>query len=178
MMDFAMANAARYSATEVLRDGRRVEIRALRPDDREALLAAVRRGSAQSLFRRFFAAKRNFSEQEISFFLNIDFANHVALVAVVDEGGKPAIAGGARYIVTESGKAEVAFAVIDEYQGQGIATKLLQHLIAIAREAELKQFTAQVLPENVLMLKVFGKCGLACKVKREPGVVHVALQLP
>ncbi len=172
-----MSNPAQYSATEVLRNGRRIEIRAERPEDREAVLAAVHRTSAQSLFRRFFAVKRNFSEQEISFFFNIDFVTHVALVAVVQEGEKPTIVGGSRYIVSEPGRAEVAFAVIDEYQGQGIGAKLLKHLIAIARAAGLKEFTAEVLPENAPMLKVFEKSGLALTKKREPGVVHVALDL-
>ena len=83
-----MLNAAKYSAVEVLRDGRRVEIRALRTDDRADLLDAVERTGAQSLYRRFFGAKRDLSEKEIEFFLNIDFANHVALVATVEEGSR------------------------------------------------------------------------------------------
>src|SRR5829696_5432432 len=94
-----MLEAAEYSVIETLRNGRRVEIRALRPDDRAALIAAVGRASAQSLIRRFFAAKRGFTEQEIAFFVNIDFINHVALVALVDEDSHPVIVGGARYIV-------------------------------------------------------------------------------
>jgi GNAT superfamily N-acetyltransferase len=172
-----MSNPAQYSATEVLRNGRRVEIRAERPEDKEAVLTAVHRASAQSLYRRFFAAKRNFSERELSYFFNIDFVTHVALVALVEEAERSTIVGGARYIVSEPGKAEVAFAVIDEYQGQGIGAKLLQHLIAIARETGLEQFTAEVLPENAPMLKVFEKSGLAITLKREPGVLHVALSL-
>ena len=64
---------AKYSAIDRLRDGRRVEIRALRPDDEVDLLAAIERTSAQSLYRRFFGAKRDFSEKERAFFLNVDF---------------------------------------------------------------------------------------------------------
>jgi hypothetical protein len=82
-----MSEAAKYSAVEVLRDKRRVEIRALRPDDRADLLAAVGRTSKPSLYRRFFAAKGGFTEPEIAFFLNIDFINHVALVAVLEDLG-------------------------------------------------------------------------------------------
>ena len=113
-----VVEAAKYSAVEELRNGRRVEIRALRPDDRADLLAAVSRTGAESLFRRFFAAKRGFSEKEIAFFLSVDFVNHVALAAVVEEGERPVIVGGGRYIVVQPGKAEVAFAVVDQYQGQ------------------------------------------------------------
>jgi len=79
--------------------------------------------------------KRGFSEKEIAFFMNIDFANHVALVALADEGGRNIIVGGGRYIVTEPGQAEIAFVVIDDYQGQGLGTLLMRHLAVIARKA-------------------------------------------
>ena len=75
-----MLKAETYSATEVLRDGCRIEIRALRPDDRADLIAAVGRASDQSLYRRFFGLKRSFSDQEAEYFVNVDFVNHVALV--------------------------------------------------------------------------------------------------
>jgi RimJ/RimL family protein N-acetyltransferase len=169
--------AAKYSVTEALRDGRWVEIRALRPDDRADLLAAAARASEQSLYRRFFAVRRSFTEREIAFFLNPDFVNHVALVAVVEESGRPVIVGGGRYVVTQPGKAEVAFAVVDQYQGQGIGAALMRHLAAIARAAGLEELIAEVLPDNIPMLKVFEKSGLRLSTRREPQVVHVSLRL-
>jgi hypothetical protein len=93
--------AAKYSAIDLLRNGRRVEIRALRPDDRPELVAAVGRSSAQSLYRRFFGVRRHFTEQEIEFFTNVDFINHVALVVVTEENGRPEIIGGGRYVVLQ-----------------------------------------------------------------------------
>ena len=172
-----MVEAAKYSAVEELRNGRRVEIRALRPDDRADLLAAVGRTGAESLFRRFFAAKRRFSEKEIAFFLNVDFTNHVALVAVLEEGEQPVIVGGGRYIVVQPRKAEVAFAVVDQYQGQGIGATLMNHLATIARSSGLRELVAQVLPDNTAMLKVFENSGFGLSTKRESEVVHVALRL-
>ena len=137
-----MPEAANYAAVEVLRDGTRVDIRALRPDDRAAILAAVDHTSERSLYRRFFAARRSFSEREIAFFLNIDFAHHVALVAVVrhDDGGEE-IVGGGRYIVLQPGRAEAAFSVVDQFQGRGLGTVLLRHLAVIARDAGLHEFS-------------------------------------
>ena len=169
--------AATYSAVEALRDGRRAEIRALRPDDRADLIAAVGRSSGESFYRRFFGVRHEFTEREIAFFLNIDFVDHVALVAVVEEGGRSTIVGGGRYVVVEPGKAEVAFAVIDAYQRQGIGAALLRHLAAIARSAGLRKLIAEVLADNAPMLKVFERSGLDHSTKREPGVVHVALRL-
>jgi GNAT superfamily N-acetyltransferase len=172
-----MVEAATYSAVETLRDGRRVEIRALRQDDRAALLAAVGRTSLESLYRRFFYVKRGFTEQETAFFLNIDFVDHVALVAVVEEASRPVIVGGARYIVLRPRKAEVAFTVIDQYQGQGIGAALMRHLAGIARGAGLRELIADVLPGNGAMLKVFAKRGFPLRTKRESDVVHVTLRL-
>jgi RimJ/RimL family protein N-acetyltransferase len=169
--------AAKYSAIDLLRNGRRIEIRALRPDDRTELVAAVGRSSAQSLYRRFFGVRRHFTEQEIAFFTKVDFINHVALVAMSKENGRPVIVGGGRYVVLQPGKAEVAFAVVDQYQGQGIGAALMRHLVAIAREAGLKELTAEVLPDNIPMLKVFEKSGLRLSTKRESQVVHVTLQV-
>jgi RimJ/RimL family protein N-acetyltransferase len=170
-------NAADYSAVERLRDGRQVEIRALRPADRAGMLELVDQMGEEARYRRFFAPKRTFSEKEIDYYLNVDFVSHVALAAVLEEDGRPVIVGGGRYIVSEPGRAEVAFAVDDPHQGLGIATRVMRHLIAIAREAGLREFFAEVLPDNGPMLKVFERCGLAATTRRETGVVHVTLQL-
>jgi GNAT superfamily N-acetyltransferase len=172
-----MVDAARYSATERLRDGRTVEIRAQRPTDKTDLLAAVDRIGTQSRYRRFFGAKREFSDKEVAFFLDIDFVNHVALVATAKENDRDAIVAGGRYIVERPGTAEVAFAVIDNYQGQGLGAALMRHLALLARNAGLQHFTAEVLPENIPMLKVFEKSGLKVATKRESGAVHVAIDL-
>jgi RimJ/RimL family protein N-acetyltransferase len=172
-----MAGLADYSAVENLPDGRPVEIRALRPDDRAEMLAAIGRTSPQSLQRRFFAPKKNFSEQEMAFFLNIDFESHVALIAQIDEDGRAAIVGGGRYIIVRPGQAEIAFVVVDAYQGQGIGTILMRHLAVLARDAGLKELIAEVLPENTAMLKVFKKFGFRPGPKRDPQVAHLTLQL-
>jgi GNAT superfamily N-acetyltransferase len=113
-------DASRYTAIETLRDGGRLEIRALRPADRDELLGAVGRMSEDSIRRRFFAPKRHFSAHEVEFYVNVDFTSHVALVALLIEHEQPAIVGGARYIVTAPGAAEVAFAIDDAHQGRGI----------------------------------------------------------
>jgi RimJ/RimL family protein N-acetyltransferase len=170
-------NAAAYSAVETLRDGRRVEIRAQRPGDRDAIAAAFRRSSPESIYRRFFGPRTGFTEKEVAFYLDLDFVDHVALVTELEEAGQKVIAGGGRYIVSEPGRAEVAFTVDDAHQGQGIGSALMRHLATIAREAGLTELYAEVLPENAPMLKVFERSGLVMTTRREPGVVHVTLAL-
>ena len=176
MIDTA-TDAANYSAVETLRDARRLEIRAFRPDDRADFLVAADRIGPQSLQRRFFAAKRGFTEREKAFFLNVDFDKHVALVALMEEAGRRVIVGSGRYIVVAPGRAEVAFTVIDKYHGQGIGSMLLRNLITIARAAGLWELIAEVLPENAPMLKTFERSGLAMTTTRQQGLVHVTLAL-
>src|SRR5262249_23740848 len=134
--------------------------------------------SAQSLYRRFFSPKRGFTEKEVAYFLNVDFAEHVALVATLQEGAQGAIIiGGGRYVRVDTRKAEVAFVVIDRYPGQGIGTALLRHVAIIARDAGLDELTADVLVDNISMRRVFEKSGLLRGTTRESEVVHVVLGL-
>jgi RimJ/RimL family protein N-acetyltransferase len=175
--DQASFGAASYSATETLRDGRQVEIRAFESSDEEGLKAAVLGMSSESLYRRFFSPKRHFTEKEISYFVNIDFVTQVALVVVADDHERPTIVGGGRYIVVRPGVAELAFAILDEYQGQGLGAALLRHLSAIARRAGLRELVASVLPDNRAMLTVFEKSGFRIRTRREQGTVQVALEM-
>jgi RimJ/RimL family protein N-acetyltransferase len=173
----AMLTAATFSTFASLRNGTQLEIRALRPSDRSGLLQAVTRASDRSLYRRFFGVRREFSDEEVTAFVDIDFEQQVALVAVNRENGREVIVAGARYIVTAPGTAEIAFTVIDEYQRQGVAGTMLRHLAALARAAGLSAFVAEVLPENSAMRRVFQRSGLAMHETRDGGVVHVTLQL-
>jgi GNAT superfamily N-acetyltransferase len=172
-----MTDFANYSATEILRGGRTIEIRAQRPQDREGMLAAIAQTSSGSIYRRFFGVRREFSEKETDYFLNIDFISHVALVAVATDGGQPTIVGGGRYVVVQSGQAEVAFIVIDAYQGRGLGSALMRHLATLGREAGLREFIAEVLAENASMLNVFELSGLAMNTRRDGAIVHVTLRL-
>lgn len=170
-----MHDAASYAVCERLRDGRPVEIRALRPDDEASMLAAVERTSRESLQRRFFTTKRGFSKDERSYFLDINFRDHVALVALVQQDGEPVIIGGGRYIIVEPGRAEMAFVVVDAWQGQGVGSLLLRHLVDIARAAGLQELLAEVLPENTPMLKIFAKHGFKVVPQEDLRTIHVSL---
>ena len=167
--------ASQYSAAEALRDGRPIQVRALRPEDREAMGRAAHGMSEESIYRRLFSPRHYMSEQEIAYYMNVDFTNHVALVAVLSENGNQVIVGGGRYVVTEPGTAEVAFAVPDAYQGQRVGGLLMKHLAQIARHSGIKTLIAEVLASNAAMLKVFEKSGLTVSTRHEHDVLHVTL---
>ena len=170
-------DAAHYSAVEWLPNARRLEIRAFKSEDRADFLSAVDRIGPSSLYRRFFTVKRHFTEREHAFFLNVDFDKHVALVALIEEAGRKVIVGSGRYVVVQPAKAEIAFTVIDQYQGQGIGSILMRHLSAIARAAGLRELIAEILPENMPMLKVCERSGLRMSTIRESEITHVVLHL-
>lgn len=172
-----MSEAITYAAHELLRDGSRIDIRALRPEDEADMLAAVEKTSPQSLQRRFFVMKRHFSEKERAFFMDVDFKDHVAIVALAEEDSRKVIVGGGRYIVFEPGRAEMAFIVIDSWQGRGVGSILMRHLVKFASDAGLHELTAEVLPENTAMIKVFEKFGFKPARRRDPQALHLVLKL-
>ncbi len=176
-----MIDFQNYRAKELLKDGREVIIRPIRPDDKQSLIDSSLRVSKRSLYLRFMGSKGDLTEQELRYFTEVDLVSHVALVSVINENRGNTLIGGCRYIVNNDGetdlRAEVAFLVADDYQGQGVATKLFKHLIAIARENGVSEFEADVLRENKGMLTIFERSGLPMQRSFESGVVHVTLSL-
>jgi RimJ/RimL family protein N-acetyltransferase len=73
--------------------------------------------------------------------------------------------------------AELAFAVTDEYQGQGLGFLLMRHLTTIARRAGLHEFIAEVLADNRPMIRVFERSELPLAKRRDGAVIHVTLAL-
>lgn len=174
MTDDTSPEVRNYSAQEVLRDGGSIHIRAIRADDKDRLLHHFRDMSQGSIYHRFFGLKHSLSEQELVRFTEIDFVSHVALVATLRIGGDERFIGVGRYVTTEPARAEVAFAVLDEHQGRGIGTVLLDHLGRVARAVGITEFQADVLGDNNRMLEVFAKSGFRVKRSTNAGVVHLS----
>ena len=172
------ALARAYEATTCLQDGEPLLIRAIRPDDKQALRDGLKRASPASAYHRFFQPKHDLSDKELVYFTDVDFEHHVALVAIIATTRK--YAGVGRYVVLEDapGKvAEIAFAVDDEYHGRGIATLLLQHLTEIGRAAGLSEFQATVLADNESMLSVLSRSELPMRQQTQGDLVEIRLIL-
>lgn len=176
------AGARGYTAAEKLKDGTAVTVRAIRPDDRRRLGEAFVKLEPGSVYTRFFSHRGQPSDEELRAAVEVDFENTVALVVTVSDGaGDETIIGAGRYVLNGAPgggrSAEVAFTVEEDYQGQGIAGRLLAHLAIIGRQQGVSELTAEVLPVNRGMLAVFKRSGLPLKSATEDGVVHVALSL-
>src|ERR1700732_2197149 len=175
MNDQAITDSAHYSAEEVLRDGGSIHVRALRPNDRERLLEHFKGLSQQSVYHRFFGLKRSMSDAELVRLTQLDFVTHVGLVATLRDATGEHFIGVARYIrVANPTHAEVSFAVLDEHQGRGIGSVLLDHLSRIARSSGIVELEADVLGDNNRMLEVFAKSGFKVRRSNASGVIHVA----
>jgi GNAT superfamily N-acetyltransferase len=176
-----MTDSHEFSCAETLRNGLTVTIRALRPDDRERVAAAVRNLDRESVYTRLFTYKKELTDAGLTRIMTTDPAREVALLVTVGAGPDEIVIGSGRYIVAASAEggptAEVAFMVEEDYQGLGIAGRLLKHLAGIARERGIVTFEAEVLAENKSMIGVFARSGLTMRQRREGGVVHVTLSL-
>ena len=154
----------------------RFAIRAIRPDDRERLVRAFHALDGQSIYLRFFFHKQRLSDRDLRQITECDGTRVVALVATVESGAQEVIVGLGQY-ARQGTTAHIAFAVEEDFQGRGIATRLLRRLVRIGRDQGITHFEADVLAENLPMLQVFRRSGLPLEESEEDGVVHVTLAL-
>jgi RimJ/RimL family protein N-acetyltransferase len=175
-------NAGAFDSVETLANGTVVRIRAIRPDDKAAVVEAFERLGSASVYSRFFHAKGSVTDEELIAVTEVDFENDVALVATVESRGEERIVGAGRYLTIDPGRrpgrAEVAFLVAEDFRGQGISSRILDHLARIAAGKGIGQFEAEVLPTNQAMLAVFSRTGFPMERRRADGTLHVTLTLP
>jgi RimJ/RimL family protein N-acetyltransferase len=175
------SSLARYSAYEMLPNGTRLHIRAVSPDDRDALHAAFFRQSHESITSRFLHAKGDLSEQELDYYTRVDFQHHIALAAEVNgtSRGETRGVGVARCIrsVNEPATADAAFIIDDAWHGKGVCKVLIKHLALLARRVGVERFEADVRADNAPMLAVFAKLGPMKQRYVAGGLVHISVDL-
>jgi len=116
--------------------------------------------SEETIYHRFFGVLRDMPPERLRYFVNVDYENSTAIVAVVEEQERERLIAVGRYArTTDSDRAEVAFVVQDRWQSKGIGTFLLNYLIEIAKKHGIGGFTAEVMSDNTRMLHVFEKSG-------------------
>ena len=172
-----MIDARHFEVRETLRNGSEICIRALRPDDGERMAEAFGKLDPESIYTRFFGPKMAVTEADLRRIREIDFESHVALIATVIQDGHEVVIASSSYSRLGADAAEVAFIVEEDYQGLGIARRLLGHLGRIAVDRGLTRFEAEVLPQNRSMLRVFTACGWPIRTRTADGTVHVTLAL-
>lgn len=162
-----------------LRDGSRVLVRRVRPDDGPLFEDGFEQLGEQSRYSRFLGHKQRLSERELFFFTHVDHRDHEAIGAIDPDTGRGL--GVARYVrcAGQPEAAEAAVAVVDEWQGRGLGSLLLERLVARAAEEEVTHFKASLLTENHAMLRTFEHVGASMKVRPAGlGLSLVDVELP
>ena len=144
--------------TLALRDGRRVRMRPIRPDDAPRLVALYDHLSRDTRYQRFFSAMRRLPPDWARFLADVDGVTRVALVVESPD---------------EPDTAEVAFVVQDAWQNLGLGSLLFRELLAVAQRNGIQRFRAWVLADNRRMLDMIARLGDVRARSFDAGVVEL-----
>jgi RimJ/RimL family protein N-acetyltransferase len=165
-----------------LRDGTRVHIRPIRPEDDHALVEAFHHMSPQTVYQRFFAALPELSEEMAWRFSHVNYTNRMALVAEIPDSDPPQVLAVARYERAprlepnaDGPVAELGLVVVDEWQGRGLGRILLRRLLAVAATHGITRFTADILADNRRMLHLLSTEARVCHSQSSGGVTALLL---
>ena len=153
-----------------------ITIRPTRPEDKALIVEAFHALEPRSIYLRFFFNKKEVSDADLRRLTEPDKAREAALVATIPAGNGERIVGLGRY-TGDGACAQLEFTVEEDYQGRGIATRLLRRLIHLAREHGISRFEAHVLAGNGPMLSVLCHSGLPVTEREKDGIVTVTLAL-
>ncbi|MCU1456472.1 MAG: GCN5-related N-acetyltransferase [Actinomycetia bacterium] len=152
----------------------RLLVRAIRPDDRAAMLEFHAGLSPETVYFRYFSPHPRLSEVDLGRFTCVDGTDRLAVVAF-DGARMVAVARVDRLPATN--RAEVAVVVSDDFQDRGVGTALLERLVLDARAVGIEVLEADALASNHRMLAVFHHLGFPVRNTWEAGVAHVAFAI-
>ena len=169
-----------YSEEVVLADERRVVLRLIRPTDKQGLQRGLERMTPQSRYLRFLAPRSELTEAELRYLSELDGVDHFALGAEVSttEGAGEGVAV-ARFVRVEDEPqtADIALAVIDDYQGLGLGRVMIRRLALAALERGVVKFRGDVLSENRRMRALMKGLGRVEAQRAEYGVMTMEVTL-
>jgi GNAT superfamily N-acetyltransferase len=166
----------RYREDVTLRDGTRVRLRLIRPEDKRLLAEGMGRLSAESRYHRFHVPKSSLSESELRYLTEVDGINHFALGAVNRRCPREGL-GVARFvrIPGEPQVAEAAIAVLDRMQHHGLGRLLFQRLIEAARERGFERLRCEVLATNTPAIRLLTGLAPQTVVRRDGTTVQIEI---
>jgi RimJ/RimL family protein N-acetyltransferase len=162
-----------------LHSGDQIGIRPITPDDKEQLAAAFAHLSETARYQRFLGPIQRLTTSQLRYLTELDHHAHEALVATGP--GEAGFVGVARYVrdPERPDHAEVAVAVVDDWQNRGVATELLRRLSARAAAEGIEAFTATCLASNRAVLDLLRELGEAhTSGMPVDGTVDVEIRLP
>ncbi len=165
-------------STIQLHDGRRVRVRPIHQGDENLLYDAFSRMSERSVYLRFLSPLKQLPEDTAHHLADVDHHNRYALLALEGPPGRERMLGVARYDrIGDSDRAEMAVAVPDDVQRQGIGAQLLSRIAEEARAQGIKQFMVLVLAENRSMLHLLQKMGWIHQARAKGGAYEITFDV-
>jgi len=163
-----------------LKDRTKVHLRPIVPEDEPLLHEAVASMSERTVYFRFFSPIKRMSDALAHRLAVVDYNDRFALVATTHKpSSKERIIGVARYDrAPQTDVAEVAVAVIDEFQRRGLGSVLLAELARVAKTHGIRTFQLIVLPENREMLGLLRRMGWIHQAKLAGGLYEISFELP
>ena len=159
-----------------LRDGARLRVRPIRPEDEGRLISFHERLSRYTAYQRFFAAMRRLPPDWARWLANVDYQRRLALIAEHGPAGAAELVGVARYEPTDRvDTAEIAFVIQDGWQNRGLGTLLLEALLAAAAARGIERFRAYVLASNTRMIDLLVRFTDVQERRTEGGVTELLL---
>jgi len=150
----------KYETLVRMRDGRTVLLRPIRPEDEPLWLEMFQNFSEESVRYRFFHIIKDTPHEMRVRYCNIDCDKEIGIVAELEEEGRRKILGVVRLIIEADGKnGEIAFIVADPWQGLGLGSKMVDHMIEICKDRGLETIYALTLPNNYRAIRLLKKRG-------------------
>ncbi len=166
-----------FEARASLRDGTEIFLRPIKPTDEEAMADLFYSFSRETVYYRFFSYLKAMPHEKVAKFVNVDYENEMAIVAVIKKAGTENLIGSARYYVDKStGLAEYAIAVKDDWQNRGVGIALFEHLIRVAKAKGIKGFVGYVLDTNTRAYRLMTRTGYPIETKWEDGVYTLTMR--
>ena len=163
--------------TEVaLKSGRKVLLRPIQPTDEGLVQEFFYSHSEETIYNRYFRSLRALPHDTAQSMVNLDYRKQMAIVATTGRLGREKIVGVGRFAAEDDGeRAETAYTVGDEFQGQGLGTVLQYHLARYARAVGFKGLTATVLDSNQPVFVLFAKLGNFKKERVDAGIFKLVI---
>ncbi len=155
--------------------GQRMLLRPIRPDDAKLQVAFFESLSDTTRHWRFLHPIKALSEDMIARFTQVDYGRDMALVAIPLDEPEPRFVGIARYVrEIDASRAEFAVVVGDDWQGTGLAGRMMRHLSAHARHVGLRALVGYIHSQNRRMLSFMRRQGFTLKRSREEPTMTLA----
>ena len=159
-----------------LRDGARLRLRPIRPEDQDRLIAFYDRLSQHTAYQRFFTVMKRLPPDWARLLANVDYERRLALLAEHGAPETPELVGVARYEPTDrADTAEIAFVIQDGWQNRGLGTLMLDALLAAAEARGIRRFHAYVLASNNRMIDLLVRFTDVQERVTESGVTELRL---